>query len=907
MLILSSHPLHLRLPWLFPSSQPYQQEQQKSGFSQHHLQSPQYRQHHQLNAVPVTSLADLQQWQQHLGPTGSWFPSSRWQKQAETPSLQHHSLGGRPIHMSQVTARTPLIRVAPQLGMQSDSSATVDPKRPSLPVVSHSNDIASHYSGPKIEKDYGNGIMNIAGNHETAKPHGQFLESDAQRPKESNVLSQSYSSPVIPNGVGIATNCSATIATQHTTRHNLNLENGQTLDPGRLSPPISSLCSTDGPLPLSVPETEKTGDDIHPNDDRSNTVKQHSQIAEINVMSEYLSRSSASSTAVVPYAALRVENSLVPCTDPKKSLLQSSTGAVLTESPAWLPPGWVTEIQVRRTGTTAGTRDKYYKDLVSGRRFRSRNEVIHFLKTGKGRIRFRSRRRAPGTSALRGAVYRVAHQKQGLTHKRASFSGHFLPSEPADLVLSLMANTSSAKNLPAAVAPIATVKVEAPCQVMLPGPGPGNGPAMFGLEQTIGSRLQNMPINKKVKAFSPKRSEDKQASRFLQWLQKAESRVEQQPEKQGCTAGESNTRDIESQGRVGYHQEKQSQNFHWTFQLGKDVDTAQGTINKLTNEMQIMIGKLIGTIQEAKMKLKLEDGGTHGSDDAIREVMTATKGLENAVDNLSGATQRLALSFDHSLCKAQTNSSCVASMPRTYKHSQDVAMCAKEKVLGPDAIMLHSASDNPSLVTEGLVCAEENLIKRQLFSDSLRINSSGLSHVHDTSGPCLTQAAPLTTCHASSTVEHRAFATPLDQSLNPTVFHDLQNVQDGTNAANCGPIDMHQSHFLLPTCGLNQLASSKMLIVEKVDEHMCEYPKGFRANEQIAKPGNRRTRAVDFASADPKLALSILDPSLTSRKRAKMVQRLKAKHARGLLAILGRKVCLKAIQKSLEENRIMQC
>jgi hypothetical protein len=30
------------------------------------------------------------------------------------------------------------------------------------------------------------------------------------------------------------------------------------------------------------------------------------------------------------------------------------------ESPAWLPDGWVTEVQTRQTGTSAGTKDKVY-------------------------------------------------------------------------------------------------------------------------------------------------------------------------------------------------------------------------------------------------------------------------------------------------------------------------------------------------------------------------------------------------------------------------------------------------------------------------------------------------------------------------------------------------------------------
>ncbi|MCO5606492.1 hypothetical protein L7F22_060680 [Adiantum nelumboides] len=52
-------------------------------------------------------------------------------------------------------------------------------------------------------------------------------------------------------------------------------------------------------------------------------------------------------------------------------------------SPDWLPAGWITEVKTRMAGSTAGTTDKYYKDPVTGRRFRSKNEVLSFLQTGR--------------------------------------------------------------------------------------------------------------------------------------------------------------------------------------------------------------------------------------------------------------------------------------------------------------------------------------------------------------------------------------------------------------------------------------------------------------------------------------------------------------------------------------------
>lgn len=50
--------------------------------------------------------------------------------------------------------------------------------------------------------------------------------------------------------------------------------------------------------------------------------------------------------------------------------------------PEWLPEDWDIDYRVRNSGATAGTVDKYYKAPVSGKRFRSKTEVLHFLETG---------------------------------------------------------------------------------------------------------------------------------------------------------------------------------------------------------------------------------------------------------------------------------------------------------------------------------------------------------------------------------------------------------------------------------------------------------------------------------------------------------------------------------------------
>ncbi|CDY33033.1 BnaA10g12390D [Brassica napus] len=48
----------------------------------------------------------------------------------------------------------------------------------------------------------------------------------------------------------------------------------------------------------------------------------------------------------------------------------------------WLPPGWRVEDKVRTSGATAGSVDKYYYEPITGRKFRSKTEVLYYLEHG---------------------------------------------------------------------------------------------------------------------------------------------------------------------------------------------------------------------------------------------------------------------------------------------------------------------------------------------------------------------------------------------------------------------------------------------------------------------------------------------------------------------------------------------
>ncbi|CAA7036724.1 unnamed protein product [Microthlaspi erraticum] len=48
----------------------------------------------------------------------------------------------------------------------------------------------------------------------------------------------------------------------------------------------------------------------------------------------------------------------------------------------WLPADWTTQVRTRTSGTKAGMVDKFYYEPVTGQKFRSKNEVLYYLKHG---------------------------------------------------------------------------------------------------------------------------------------------------------------------------------------------------------------------------------------------------------------------------------------------------------------------------------------------------------------------------------------------------------------------------------------------------------------------------------------------------------------------------------------------
>ncbi|XP_022753830.1 methyl-CpG-binding domain-containing protein 5-like [Durio zibethinus] len=78
----------------------------------------------------------------------------------------------------------------------------------------------------------------------------------------------------------------------------------------------------------------------------------------------------------------------------------------------WLPAGWLVEYRVRSSGATAGLVDKYYVDPSSGRKFRSKKEVLYFLETGMLQPKRKKGTETPGSEEVSTGISAGNKQKK---------------------------------------------------------------------------------------------------------------------------------------------------------------------------------------------------------------------------------------------------------------------------------------------------------------------------------------------------------------------------------------------------------------------------------------------------------------------------------------------------------------
>ncbi|MCO5551800.1 hypothetical protein L7F22_005302 [Adiantum nelumboides] len=639
----------------------------------------------------------------------------------------------------------------------------------------------------------------------------------------------------------------------------------------------------------------------------------HLDRADSSGLSDLRPMSSQLATAIVPFTApspeWRSESSLAPCTDSRDPSLPPSGGNIacryITQSPAWLPPGWITEVQTRRSGTTAGTRDKYYKDLVSGRRFRSKNEVIYYLQTGKGRFRRCRRRKAIASSGFGGHCNYLSHQPHSSAQQETPSPRPFLTPEPIGFVLGPLVNTQTANSMPL-VPPVVSQSKEASVQAPAASLNASTNHlleeqssqvSMFGPKRPVESRPQKLPVHKKAKILAPNKCEDKQASRLWQWLHKP-ARTDELPQQQDAQAQEHGSMveqkkapNIEDSGREFFIEQR-------TAQVSKDVEAAQRTIIQLGKEMQATLDKLTQRVGTARRDLKPE------ADAAMKDVVQATQRLDNAVGNLSEATQGLVSALGSAVHASQSPSYHVGMASLPVKQPQAAAAgVVLQRALRPDVAIEQSVSSSYT----AHLSARENAMQACSFCDDVNPYASESSQGPDKLRACDSQSMDARVHHALEPSHWPdspgARMTQAAQLSDVFALYAIQQAQrpdlamrDPTKIPQCSTIIANYASAAVTT---------SMIVDATGATQKAEKLNGGEHAYQKALDGNTEARSLHihrFPVLNPELDLSLLSPNLNSRQRAKEVQKMKAKHARGLLVILGRKLCHEAIQKSCEED-----
>lgn len=675
---------------------------------------------------------------------------------------------------------------------------------------------------------------------------------------------------------------------------------------------------------------------------------------------------------------IKSEDNQISCSDLKgpSSLTRGPFAKYTIESPPWLPQGWITEVQTRRTGTTAGTRDKYYKDLVSGRRFRSRNEVYHFLETGKGRVRKRYKRRKAiaSSSAVHTALNSFAHKTYTLEAAKPPPS---LPAcQPVGFLLGSFVNKHPS-HVGFSLSPVPAVaeEMEPPCKPPTVFPASSSQPAiMLGLKRPPArERAHKLPVKKKAKTESPKKVVDKQASRLWQWLQKPAARNDEQPQKPEVQKPNANAASFEKAASEMADQRtveelgRGIQAAQRTVQLGREIQAAQMTVMQLGKEMQATVEKLGRELQAAQRDVELDSKeklctGVHTAqrdvasssetnaaqksvksgremqaalwtNDATGNVIQAAQGIDGAMGNVMQAAQCPVVAMGNVIQAPQRLDVAMGTVPQAGEwpvtmgnviqaaprpdvamgnvsqaaqrldfamgnvtqagQRPDFAMCyAIQGAQRPDVAIgsplqaaqrLDVAMGSPLQAAQKPVVAVSNVTQAAQRPDLATGNVTQVAPMPNIAMGNVTQAAQR---HVIA-MGHVAQAAHM-----PVVAmgHVIQASQMPVVAIAMGNVVQRAGGAVINVTHATQLN------VVKLGTEMQAAQRAAEVNTQMVEAKTRH-RDKKYSVLNPKLDLSRLSPNLTSRQRAKVVQRMKARHAKGLLAILGRKLCYKALRE----------
>ncbi|MCO5583001.1 hypothetical protein L7F22_036907 [Adiantum nelumboides] len=666
------------------------------------------------------------------------------------------------------------------------------------------------------------------------------------------------------------------------------------------------------------------------------------------------------------------------------------------KSPLWLPQGWITEIQMRTTGSAAGTHNKYFKHLASGRRFRSRKDVLHFTSTGKGRAKKKSRgNKLQIHSAGHSLLKTFAHRKLSILEHSKPFSHSSSDDKHSTYVASSLLLRLSE--------PGVTDELGLPCKRLnsLCSSDGNQLPA----EEYAKHKPHELPVQKKAKALPSETGEDKQASKLCEWLTKPVARstcstlnqevlpVSFRPDVEKAateTADERSVKDLSLR----------TQTSHRVNQLSKEIQEAQDNMVQMSREVQAAAEKLSREILAAKKDVEF------GQDLQVVQVPTEsfrvladksqdkerckpknetfsrslmTSSIGDLVCKPGGATNGLlkpahftdflntsvicgipALGLDHTsgvviqpvTCMPETCPSLQlhVNKPTTWLNvieHPEVQMVKTAHALKEvktthrdglnhgkrqaqtalvESLQKHAVPAVISYQTERSPLTKGDLKQPALWAEVPTIQTQKLLPIASGSITKAVDAYASTYCEVEQPVDNVTTRTYITWSHVLVTSHhseqpgevaepnDARAIRRQTRSMDPPaqtPVTSREQAPLSHGICANASVKSNAGSMDQLDiwssgaqqwigtQETSESRQGVKY-QQIDEIEARRLRRRKFSAVlNPKLDLSRLSPLLTTRQKAKVVEKMKARHARELLATLGKNICRKAVRRKL--------
>ncbi|KAI5083883.1 hypothetical protein GOP47_0000052 [Adiantum capillus-veneris] len=665
-------------------------------------------------------------------------------------------------------------------------------------------------------------------------------------------------------------------------------------------------------------------------------------------------------------------------------------------SPFWLPQGWITEIHIRRTGTTAGTRDKYFKHLTSGRTFRTRKDVLHFTSTGKGRARKKSRGHKPLMySAGHSLLKTFAHEKLSILEDLLPYTQSCCENKHSTHAASSLVLGLSGPELNDGSGPLCS---GLPCK-QLDSLGSSSS-IQSPVKEYAKEKSHKLPVTKKARILPSKVGEDKPASKLLQWLTKPVPIDDNTPLSKDNTLAltVSFTGPDAEKAATEVADERSTKDLSWrvqtahrAIQLSKQIQAAHNDVVQMSREMQATAEKLSQEILVAKKDADLdrEMQVSHAPIETIvvlADNAEVSKGCKTQIETSSRSL--VASSVDNEVSKPGEAISKLpnpAHFPSFANNHGNCGASGSDCTSGVSKVLLHAATSMPETGSSSLLPVNKpptwpNVIEhpkvqmvkaacapmeaetavakmyKDLFNHGKQPAQTALVETlqkhatpavliphrterspvskEDVTQPALWPEVPthillpITSGNVAKAVDvcastYYEVAQPVNAitaSTHVTRSHVLVNnhywkqpdeVTEANDAEGLFPMDHLGQVPVIEQApnGIYTATTEKLGIVSyeaqrgaySALESGMQETSDRRQNVNLQAIGEieaRRLRRQKFSAVlNPTLDLSRLSPSLTTRQKAKVVEKMKARHARELLATLGKHICRKAVRR----------